>query len=236
MDFFKIDIQWKVALIFLSVILLIIGCRTSNPNIDSYGNPYTPGYKSVESITKSYDTDSSEEVKFKTTLIISFVPGKEQRKSMEDALVKLLIESGAGAVASYQALLPEKEITKEFLKEQLKDTGIDSVLTVSLIDMGTDKVSKVEKDIQPGADEVLPAIYGERDLYGYYHNMGLPRNRGNFDVKNSRVQVDVKLFEAVDGKEVWYGNFKVFNKSYKQIVKSIGSETLSRLKELKFIN
>ncbi len=102
-------------------------------------------------------------------------------------------------------------------------------------DIGVDNIKDESLAVQPGADEALPGIYGGRDLYGYYHNMALPENKGDFNVKNRRVQIVAKLFALEDASQVWQGNLKILNESVSQLVKSIAQTVIKQLKEQEFI-
>ena len=212
--------------------VLTAACGTSRTGRDSGGAPFVQGAKSVEVISSTPESVTSKDESFKTILVVVLVPRESMRKSTEDAMVRHLLDANIGAVPSYQALSPGHDLTKEFLEEQLKDTGVDAVLMLRLVDMETKIAPEDDRTVNPGADEAMPALYGGRDMYGYYHNMALSGNMRDVNIVNREVQVNVRLFCFADAKQVWQGEFKVFNQpSASGVIGKIAQSTIDQLRE-----
>lgn len=227
----------KKVVILVSVCLAVsvsfAGC--GGAVTESNNERFVQGGKSLETVSSV--TGEHQGNAYNTILVLGLMQRESVRESVEDAMVKRLVDAKVGAVPSYQALSPDKEITKEFLESQLKDTGVDAVLTVRLKDIGTEITPASRKEIPSSIDEPPVNDFGGRDFYGYYADAVVAVQSPGFAIVNERVEVLTRLFAVEDAAQVWQGKFTTFNPNNRtSIVNEIATQILEQLSNEGMIN
>jgi hypothetical protein len=130
-------VSWTILLL----VLIIAGCRSSK---------ITSSWKAEDAVVRKYDK----------ILVLGLTRESDRsiQENMENHLVGDLKEFGYNAVSSLQEYGPKvfDKMEEEAAIEKLKDSGVDAVITIVLLD------KKKERRYVPGTLYYSP--------YGYYYN------------------------------------------------------------------
>jgi hypothetical protein len=230
-------------IILFSIMIILAGC---GPEIyERNGEMFVKAPKSMEATVTGEgnggnhgnQNNGNQNKMFKTVMVLGIMPRYEVKKSVEDEFVKEMENASIGAVASYQALLPDTPITKEAVSAQLKDTGVDGVLVLKLKDIVREIKQPVSGgDAQPFEHDDSNDEMGERDLFDYW-NAGVSSNgTAEFASASEEVEVLVRLYSLDTGKFVWQGKYTATNFGGRmEITKSIALMVLKALSDGGFV-
>ena len=131
----------KIGWVVLVLLLVTAGCKSSK-------------------ITSSWKAEDAEIKKYNKILVLGLTRESDRsiQENMENHLVGDLKEFGYNAVSSLQEYGPKvfDKMDEEAAIEKLKDSGVDAVITIVLLD------KKKERRYVPGTLYYSP--------YGYYYN------------------------------------------------------------------
>lgn len=182
-----------------AALLLMMGCGTSSR------------------ITSSWKTDSVQTNKFKKIIVLGLITEKDRslREKMEQHLVADLKALGYNAVCSCDEYNPKafENMTEEQAISKLRNSGVDAVLTVVLLDKTR------EKQYVPGRVYYSP--------YSIYHNRFWRYSRVMYD------RIYTQGYYVTDTKYFWESNLydltnnELIYSSQSQSFDSPGSENLA---------
>jgi hypothetical protein len=204
--------------------LFQVACGPSAP---ARGSTWNTPKSSQTAVRKDADYAGS---RFNTILVIGVTNSKTIREALENKFVAMLKEQDAGAVASYQVLPQDQEINRELIQQYIIDTGIDGVLVTRLKARGTEISEPIKTNANTPPPEPMETQLGSRDFYGYYSLTYRAVRATDFPSEDQFVELETKLFEVKEGKEVWSATRKTKNPtSAMALIKELGNVIISEL-------
>jgi hypothetical protein len=117
-------------------------------------------------ITHAWKTQEQLPVQFDKLLVVCLEGNKDRnlRELMETHLADDLKQIGINAISSLQEYGPKefRSMNEEELLSQLKNTGVDGVITIALLDKSK------ERQYVPGRVYYSPYVIYHRHFWGYY--------------------------------------------------------------------
>jgi len=117
-------------------------------------------------ITHAWKAPDQVPVKFDKLMVVCLEGNKDRnlREQMETHLVEDLNQIGINAISSLQEYGPKefRTMNEEELLNQLKNTGVDGVITIALLDKSK------ERQYVPGRVYYSPYVIYHRHFWGYY--------------------------------------------------------------------
>lgn len=140
---------------------------------------------------------------FRHVLVMGFGSDGATRRVFEDEFVKSLQTTGVTATASYTLESGVSETDIDKVRELVKRSGADGVLTTRLV--GLDK----HTGVMPGQMMVVPTVGYRRGLYGYYSSavvMQSPPTAYSYEI----LTLETNLWHVIGEHLVWSGTTETF--------------------------
>jgi hypothetical protein len=210
--------------------LILVACGSSSPATNPAWNAPTGSQTTVQ---KEADYSGG---RFHTILVVGIINAKSVRENLENKLVEMFKEKQVGAAASYQVLPQGEDIDRELVKKYIADTGIDAVLVIRVKALGTEVSQPIKTNANtppPGPrEDALP----RSDFYGHYTLSYDAVRASDFPTEDRYVELETKLFEAKEAKEVWSATRKTENPhSTMDVIKQLGTLIITELSNAKLI-
>ena len=156
------------------------------------------------------------------TMVMGVTDSEGLRGQYEDLFVSALEQAGADAVASRTEFPSETKLTKQQLRAELEEAGVDSLLVTRVID---------EKEkMQYHAPVVYPDPY--YSYFGYYsYSFDYVRSPG-YVTTYIEIHLETNLYDVETGKLVWSGRKEITDeRSDKTNMKKVIEATIRDLQK-----
>jgi hypothetical protein len=207
--------------------LILVACGSSGSSVPAASPTWNAPESSQTTVLKEPDYTGG---RFHTILVVGIIAAKSVRENLENKLVDMFKEREVGAAASYQVLPEGEDIDRELVKKYIADTGIDAVLVIRVKALGTETSQPIKTNANtppPGPrEDALP----RSDFYGHYTLSYDAVRASDYPTSDRFVELETKLFEAKEGKEVWSATRKSENpNSTTDVIKQLGTLIITEL-------
>lgn len=154
-------------------------------------------------------------VQFKKVLVLCVARDPEIRKQAEGFLSTIL--GGAEGVPAYIAI-PDSDLKdRANLQRILKENGFDGVVAVRFAGQG---------------ERTTWVSDGYMDFWGYY-DWASPWGTGlGYEIKETKVCLEIRIYAVADGKQIWSGLSETFDPtSVEQFLRDLGGAVGADLKK-----
>jgi hypothetical protein len=166
---------------------------------------------------------------FERILVVALSEDYDKRKAFESDFVTGLKEKGVAGLAAAEAMAPNRELTREAVKEAAGRSAADSILVVQLVRVE-------EKSVYvPATTHAIPGAFDSRFdsrfplVYQYGRESGSQQ-------KQRYVYFDNSFYEAKTGQLVWSAKSEIFEPlSEKQLAESLCEAVFKSLRENKLV-
>lgn len=168
----------RIILSFITLLIILIGCSSSNKITNSWKNP-----------------DASEEsIKFQTVAVFAMVKDQQMRRDVEDAIASQM--PNTIAVPAYKMVTNEELADIDAVKQKLKDRGMEGALVLS--------VKNVNQKTSYYSSGMYPSAYY---TFGGYYNYARNYMYDPYVYSNTNVYVDLEIliYSLKNDQLVWYG-------------------------------
>jgi hypothetical protein len=166
---------------------------------------------STSTITHSWKSNSPIEINFKKIMVVGLVNPNDHllRENMENHLTNDLIEKGFEAVSSMQTYGPNsfQNQSEESVLNKLKESGIDAVLTIVLLN------KEKEKHYIPGRVYYSPYYIYHRRFWGYYTTIYDRLYEPGYYSESTRYFWESNLYDIANKQLLYSVQTKTFNPS-----------------------
>ena len=178
---------------FLAIVVFIASCSGSTK--------ITSSWKSPDAISNNLTA--------KKVMVVALLPDKDRelQKNMEKQLSDELISKGIKAVSAFETFGP-KYFPQDEQKalDKLKETGIDNVLTIVLLDKNK------EESYNPGRVNIRPVGY-YRTWFGYYRTVYSRIYTPGYYTSNTRLYWESNLYDLKENKLLYSAQSESFEPS-----------------------
>lgn len=184
-------------LIYLTAILLLLGCSPSTKITGSWSSPErnAQGYKSI--------------------FIAAVLDNMQARQIVENDFKKKLVKLNINSETSSERIKPtfwqSEEIDKEAIMDIVSQNGFDAILTMTLLE------KESEERYVPGTVMYNPMIiggwgWGRRGTFGGYWVYHYPMMASpGYVVNDSKYIIEINLYDAKTELLVWSAQSKTLN-------------------------
>ena len=179
------------------------------------------------STTEVIDTwENDSQTKFTRIFVLAVVKEPAYRSLVENRLVDSLRENGVQAHAAYERFPNVDLIDESVIATAVKDSGVDGVMVVRLVD------TKKETVYMPGTTYVDGGYGGRysRGWYGYYGGGYRVMTTPGYTTEYSISTVESTIFDAVTNERAWSALTRT---SETDVASAINSYTETMRKTLK---
>lgn len=167
------------------------------------------GCSSSSRITSSWKAENVQPREYKKVLVLGLmnVPDRTMREKMEMHLVGELKALGYNAVCACEEFGPKAfdNMTEEAAVDELKNEGIDAVLTVVLLD------KQKERRYEPGNIYYSPYGYYYNRFWGYRRTLFLRIHEPGYYVSDTKYFWESNLYEMPGQQLVYSVQTQSFN-------------------------
>ena len=172
------------------------------------------------SFTKSYIDKEFKSAPLKKILVIATAREDRVRKLFESKCAGHLISRGVDAVPSYTLIPDLADLTREVVTQKVESRKIDGVL--------------IALPVAKGQSETFAPRYDQNreTLFDYYASVHHKVTETGYLLEFQWMELDIRLFETVNGRLVWSGTTKEFDLNSQQLNSLIDQISVAITREL----
>ena len=176
-------------------------------------------------LTNVWKDESFKDSGLEKFLVLGLAKKDWKKKVFENEYVSLLKKHNVDAIAAWELLPEDEELTKETFEKYFKDENIDAVLATGETGMSTD-----ESVWGGGTSYVMGGFYG------FYISTSPVYRVPGYLVEEKIIHMKIRLFETGEGKLIWSASSKSYEpKSTSEIIKSVSWNVVDELYQEGFI-
>jgi hypothetical protein len=195
----------RTILSFITLLIILIGCSSSNKITNSWKNPDA----------------TKESIKFQTVAVFAMVKDQQMRRDVEDAIASQM--PNTIAVPAYKMVTNEELADIDAVKQKLKDRGMEGALVLS--------VKNVNQKTSYYSSGMYPSAYY---TFGGYYNYAWNYMYDPYVYSNTNVYVDLEIliYSLKNDQLVWYGESTSVNpKDIQETISELGVSVKNQLVE-----
>ena len=200
----------RTILSFITLLIILIGCSSSNKITNSWKNPDA----------------TKESIKFQTVAVFAMVKDQQMRRDVEDAIASQM--PNTIAVPAYKMVTNEELADIDAVKQKLKDRGMEGALVLS--------VKNVNQKTSYYSSGMYPSAYY---TFGGYYNYAWNYIYDPYVYSNTNVYVDLEIliYSLKNDKLVWYGESTSVNpKDIQETISELAVSVKNQLVEDGLLN
>ena len=177
-------------------------------------------------LTNVWKDESFKNSGLEKFLVLGLAKENWKKKVYENEYVSVLKKHNVDAIAAWELLPEDEELTKETFEKYFKDENIDAVLVTGETGMSTE-----ESVWGGGASHVMVGFYG------FYISTSPIYRVPGYLAEEKIIHMKIRLFETGEGKLIWSASSKSYEpKSTSDIIKSVSWNVVDELYLDGFIN